>query len=230
MFKYKNISITKYPQSGFRIDYEDLQAKKNQIIYIDPFRLPHNQPKADIVFLSHEHHDHLDVESLKKIVGESTQILGNQLVKQALSGQEFIRSFETLTPWFQKGINQTIICLALDAYNTNKINSSGKQYHPKENEGLGFILEFNINTDQEIRVYFMGDTDFVEDKMTPVNIDILMVPVSGTYVMTKQEAVLAVNTIKPKVAIPMHYDTEIVGSLEDAEYLKNNCSVEVEIL
>jgi L-ascorbate metabolism protein UlaG (beta-lactamase superfamily) len=55
------------------------------------------------------------------------------------------------------------------------------------------------------------------------------VPVSGTYVMTVEEAVAAVNQFKPGMAIPMHYD-DIVGSRQDAEEFKRGSKVPVEIL
>ncbi len=57
--------------------------------------------------------------------------------------------------------------------------------------------------------------------MEGLNPDIAMLPVSGTYVMTADEAAKATNElIKPsKIAIPMHYGT-IVGSKDDADKFK----------
>jgi L-ascorbate metabolism protein UlaG (beta-lactamase superfamily) len=49
--------------------------------------------------------------------------------------------------------------------------------------------------------------------------DIALLPVSGTYVMTADEAVEAALAIHPKVAIPMHYGA-IVGGGQDAESFK----------
>ena len=68
-----------------------------------------------------------------------------------------------------------------------------------------------------MRIYHTGDTDIIPD-MGQVNPDIALVPVSGTYVMTAEEAAQATNElIKPKkIAIPMHYNS-IVGSVKDAE-------------
>lgn len=48
-----------------------------------------------------------------------------------------------------------------------------------------------------------------------------MLPVSGTYVMTADEAVEAAKLIRPKIAVPMHYDA-IVGSKNDAMKFKNS--------
>ena len=55
--------------------------------------------------------------------------------------------------------------------------------------------------------------------MKSLNVDIALLPVSGTYVMTAQEAIEAANSFKPSVVIPMHFG-EIVGSDKDALLFK----------
>jgi L-ascorbate metabolism protein UlaG (beta-lactamase superfamily) len=92
---------------------------------------------------------------------------------------------------------------AVAAYNTNK------KFHPKEKNWLGFIVTLG-----GCRIYHAGDTDLIEE-MADLNVDIALLPVSGTYVMTAEEAVEAAKRIKPKIAIPMHYDS-LVGSEVDA--------------
>ena len=54
------------------------------------------------------------------------------------------------------------------------------------------------------RVYFAGDTDFIPE-MNDIAVDIALLPVSGTYVMTAEEAAEAALAIHPKIAVPMHY-------------------------
>ena len=51
-------------------------------------------------------------------------------------------------------------------------------------------------------------------------------PVSGTYVMTAEEAVEAAAAIQPKVAIPMHIG-ERIGLLADAERFRDKATVPV---
>jgi L-ascorbate metabolism protein UlaG (beta-lactamase superfamily) len=77
-------------------------------------------------------------------------------------------------------------------------------------------------------VYFAGDTDFIPE-MKDIACDIALLPVSGTYVMTPEEAVEAALAIHPKIAVPMHY-AAIVGSDRDATKFKRlvkNCQVEI---
>ena len=61
--------------------------------------------------------------------------------------------------------------------------------------------------------------------MKTITADIAMLPVSGTYLMDVENAVKAVNIIKPKIAIPMHFNPNLshhykiypgVGIKEDA--------------
>ena len=67
-------------------------------------------------------------------------------------------------------------------------------------------------------VYHAGDTDLIPE-MKDIHADIALLPVSGTYVMTGEEAARAAEMIKPEYVIPMHYGS-IVGSKSDAETFK----------
>lgn len=86
---------------------------------------------------------------------------------------------------------------AVHAYNKNK------DFHPK-GEGAGFILNFPT-AKETIRIYVAGDTDLI-DEMKNYNCDVAILPIGGTYTMNPDEAAQAVATIKPKVAIPYHYN------------------------
>ncbi|RLF54379.1 MAG: MBL fold metallo-hydrolase, partial [Thermoplasmata archaeon] len=108
---------------------------------------------------------------------------------------------------------------AVPAYNTDK------DFHPGKNGWLGFVVEID-----GVRIYHAGDTDFIPE-MKGIDVDIALLPVSGTYVMTAEQAVEAAKTIKPKVAIPMHYGA-IVGGEKDASSFQKALAgiVEVTIL
>ena len=102
------------------------------------------------------------------------------------------------------------------AYNINK------KYHPKENGWLGFIIDINGEC-----IYHSGDTDLIPE-MEGINADIALLPVSGTYVMTADEAVKAALVIKPGLAIPMHYGA-LVGDEEDARKFEKALQGKVEV-
>ena len=70
--------------------------------------------------------------------------------------------------------------------------------------------------------------------MTGLKCDVALLPVSGTYVMTADEAAKAAVVIKPAIAVPMHYgDVDVVGTDADAKQFKKLCEkagIEVAIL
>jgi L-ascorbate metabolism protein UlaG (beta-lactamase superfamily) len=111
----------------------------------------------------------------------------------------------------------------IPAYNLNKFREPGKVFHPKEDGKVGYIMGIN-----GVRVYHAGDTDAIPE-MKGLKPDVALLPVSGTYVMTADEAAQAVKMVEPKLAIPMHYGV-IVGTEQDAQKFKQLSTVEVQIL
>jgi L-ascorbate metabolism protein UlaG (beta-lactamase superfamily) len=111
----------------------------------------------------------------------------------------------------------------VSAYNLTKFRSPGNPFHPKEAGYVGFI----VTVDGE-RIYHTGDADVIPE-MKSLKVDIALLPVSGTYVMTADEAVEAADLLHPKAAIPMHVGRGI-GELDMAEEFKQKASVPVEVL
>jgi Predicted Zn-dependent hydrolases of the beta-lactamase fold len=218
MLEYKGIKVTWLGHDTFRIS-------DGLTVYIDPYRLDKEQSvKADILLISHEHFDHLSKDDIKKVIKDDTVIITTDKCAGELKDIK-VKEVKAVKPWDKVSI-KGIDVEAVPAYNTNKINPDTKRpFHPKEANMLGFIVTIN-----GVRIYHAGDTDAIEEMKRFSNIDIALLPVSGTYVMTADEAVEAVNMIKPKIAVPMHYGT-IVGSEDDAKRFKNLVKVcEVNIL
>jgi len=166
-------------------------------IAIDPFQVKDCE-SADIILVTHEHYDHCSPEDIQKIQKASTVIVTEANSAAKLSGDvRVVQPGDKLTV---EGIPIEVV----PSYNTNK------NFHPKENGWLGFIV-----TIEGVRIYHAGDTDMIPE-MASFDVDVALLPVSGTYVMTAEEAVEAAKMINPKLAIPMHYDT-IVGSSDDAQ-------------
>ena len=214
MFEHNGIKIRWLGHDTFTLE-------KGITICIDPYKLS-KTIHADLVLISHNHFDHLSLEDLKKISSNNTTIVAaNECVSQIsnISLKEMIG----IAP----GDEYTIIGVkikAIPAYNINKINPDTKKpFHPKEDKKIGFIITMEGTT-----IYHTGDSDLIPE-MADLKPDILLVPVSGTYVMTAKEAANAVDKIKPKIAIPMHYGT-IVGSENDAKEFKDmvkSCKVQI---
>ena len=183
---------------------------EGKAIVIDPFQVKQCDP-ADIILVTHEHYDHCSPEDIQKIRKDSTVIVTEADSAKKLSGDvRVVRPGDSLTI---SGISIE----AVASYNTNK------QFHPKQNGWLGFIV-----TVDGVRIYHAGDTDLIPE-MGSLKADIALLPVSGTYVMTAEEAVEAARVIKPKLVIPMHYGA-IVGSADDARRFRDALAGVCEVL
>jgi len=213
LFEYNGVKLTWLGHDGFRIE-------DGQVIYIDPFQIKEGA-KADLVLVSHEHDDHCSVGDLKKIVTPKTVVVAHSQSKNELSKLR-VKDLKIVKPGDKLTLGNVTV-EAVPAYNTNKFREPGKFFHPKEDGKLGFIV-----TVKGVRIYHAADTDHINE-MRDMAPDIALLPVSGTYVMTAKEAAEAAASIKPKIAIPMHY-AAIVGSVKDAEEFKKLAKCEVKIL
>jgi L-ascorbate metabolism protein UlaG (beta-lactamase superfamily) len=97
---------------------------------------------------------------------------------------------------------------AVRAYNVNKFRSPGVPFHPRESDHVGYVVIVD-----GVRVYFAGDTDHIPE-MADIACDVALLPVSGTYVMTVEEAAGAARTLNPQIVVPMHYGAGI-GTADD---------------
>ncbi len=217
MFEHEDAKITWLGHDGFKIE------SGGEILVIDPFKLKHNVP-ADYVLISHEHFDHLNEEDLKKAVKPKQTVIVSIAAAREEVNKVSPKEFKVIKPGDRIVLGSFDI-RAIPAYNTNKFAEPGKPFHPKSDGKVGYI----VTTKGGVSIYHTGDSDLIPE-MDNLRPEIALLPVSGTYVMTVDEAVEAASRIKPKIAIPMHYGA-IVGSEEDARKFKNSVrGVEVHIL
>jgi L-ascorbate metabolism protein UlaG (beta-lactamase superfamily) len=192
-------------------------SDSGKVIYIDPWKLKKHEPKADVILVTHDHYDHYSKEDIEKLSKQDTVVIAPPHVTKHLKGNlRTARPNDSLTA-------AGVAIETVPAYNLNKFKEPGQVFHPKEESFVGYIITLGGK-----RIYHTGDTDHIPE-MNNIKCDIALVPVSGTYVMTAEEAAAAVNHFKPGMAIPMHFD-DIVGSRSDAEKFKKLSKVPVEIL
>jgi L-ascorbate metabolism protein UlaG (beta-lactamase superfamily) len=180
------------------LGHDTFKITGQKVIYTDPFKIK-GKDSADIILITHEHFDHCSPDDVKRIQGPHTIIVATTDCAKKLTG-----TVRTVSPGDKIEVAGVQI-EAVPAYNTNK------QFHTKDMRWVGYV--FTVNGQ---RIYIAGDTDHIPEMKNLKDIDIALLPVSGTYVMTADEAVKAALDIRPGVAIPMHYGA-IVGSSKDAE-------------
>jgi len=180
------------------------------VIYIDPYQLKGEPEPADLICVTHVHHDHLSLKDIEKLLKPETVIVATPDC-QGLTGQVI-----ALKPGESAQVGEVTV-EAVSAYNI------GKAFHPQANGWVGYIV-----TLEGTRYYHAGDTDLIPE-MEGYQADVAFLPVGGKYTMTATEAAQAANTIRPKVAIPMHWGA-IIGSDNDAATFQAQCQVAVQIL
>lgn len=185
-------------------------------VYVDPWKISGGAP-ADVILITHDHFDHFSKDDIAKVSQKSTVVVAPKHAADQLKGNvKVAKAGEALEA---NGVSIEVV----PAYNLNKFREPGKVFHPKEYGGVGYVFTLGGK-----RIYHTGDTDNTPEIRT-VKCEILLIPVSGTYVMTADEAAQAADAINPELAIPMHWD-DIVGTYQDANEFKSKTKVPVEIL
>ncbi|MFN3804867.1 MAG: MBL fold metallo-hydrolase [Pyrobaculum sp.] len=214
-YRFLELEISWLGHDAFRI-------KKDVAVYIDPYQIQVGEPKADIVFITHEHFDHCEPASIKRVLKPSTIVVAPGVAKPCVN--KVTQNMLEISPGETRDVGSLQV-VAYPAYNLNKFRdpSRGVVFHPKEDGRVGYLIEWG-----GVKIFHVGDSDFVPE-FREVRADVVFVPVSGVYVMTPQEAAEFVNTIKPKVAIPMHYGA-IVASRREAEEFRRLVAPGIEVV
>lgn len=184
-----NISFVPIQHATFVIKTEKLT------ILVDPGRMDFEKYKEvqnpDLILITHDHGDHLDVDIVNKLKGEKTVVIGPAKVTEKIGYGQTISNNEITT--FGKVLIETI-----PMYNTTP---ERQRYH-KKGDGNGYILTLNKE-----RIYIAGDTEDISEMHTLQNIDHAFVCMNLPYTMTPEQAASAVLEFKPGKVYPYHYRT-----------------------
>ncbi|MBT4257701.1 MBL fold metallo-hydrolase [archaeon] len=217
--KIGDINLRWLGHAGFLI-------QNSKVIYIDPYNISDGLPKADLILITHSHHDHCSFEDLKKIVQEGTKIIMTADCQSKIARFDFPIKMVIIGP-NEEILISGIKITALPSYNLDK------DFHLMDEGWVGYLLRIG-----DVLIYHAGDTDLIPEmkNLTGYNQKgkqlVALLPVGGRFTMNAEEAFEAAKMIKPTIAIPMHWGA-IIGARDDAEEFKELCeekNIKVEIL
>ena len=192
--------------------HDTFKIEGELVIYTDPYQLK-RKDSADLILITHEHFDHCSPEDVRKLITTDTVVVAPADCVSKLGGK-----VKTVKVGDSFSVGKVKI-EAVPAYNVNK------QFHPKKNGWVGYVI-----TMEGVRIYLAGDTDRIPEMKNLGKIDIALLPVSGTYVMTAREAAeAALQDIKPAIAVPMHYGS-VVGGPQDAEEFRKLLEGKIQVV
>jgi L-ascorbate metabolism protein UlaG (beta-lactamase superfamily) len=188
-----------------------------KIIHVDPFSemADYNKlPKADIILLTHEHRDHLDLKALNSVRTEKTIIVVTKTCAKQVEGGIVMDNGDVKTV---EGLKVE----AVPAYNIIHKRDTGQPFHPK-GIGNGYIITFG-----DKRVYVAGDTENIPEMKELKGINIAFLPMNLPYTMTPDMVADAAKAFKPKILYPYHLGETDTSKLLDL--LKTTKEIEVRI-
>ena len=209
------ISKSDFFSSGFRI------KENGKLVFIDPLAV--NSPDlADYILITHAHLDHFSIKDIKRLTKPETLIVCPERVAKKLSDYNF--NIKEVKPGDSFCLDNNVKVEAVAAYNL-KSALLWLKAHPKSKKNVGYVL--NIDS---VRIYHTGDTDYISEMRNIWDIDLALVPIGGDYLtINVEDAARLVNQMKPKFAVPMHYEMKERADLERFRILTDK-STEVRAL
>ncbi len=200
-----DLTITFLGHGSLMFDFNEVN------ISVDPFSRVADYaqlPKADLILITHEHHDHLDKNALANIRTDSSDLILTETCARQVEGGIVMHNGDVR---MVRGIEVE----AVPAYNLIHKRDNGQPFHPK-GIGNGYILTFG---DQ--RVYIAADTENTPEMKALTGIDIAFLPMNLPYTMTPEMVADAAKAFQPQILYPYHYgntDTvQLVNLLSDEQ-------------
>ncbi len=188
-----------------------------KVIHVDPWTDLGDYsklPKADLILVTHDHFDHLDLKAIDAVRTGKTAVVSTETVAKQVKGTIVMNNGET------KEV-QGVRIEAVPAYNMVHMRAPGQPFHPK-GVGNGYILTLGGK-----RIYIAGDSENTPEMKSLKNIDIAFLPMNLPYTMTPEMVADAAKAFRPKVLYPYHQGETDLSKL--VALLKNEKDIEVRI-
>jgi len=200
----KKVRFTCIKHASIQISYNGLEIQVDPVgMGMKPETDYSKFPKADLILVTHEHHDHFDRDAIQQLSSKNTTIYVNPSVKAQLGSGKALKNGD------QVKYTDDITIEAVPAYNTTP---GREKFHPKGRDN-GYVLTLD-----GLRIYIAGDTEDIPEMANLKDIDIAFLPCNQPYTMTIEQAVRAAKIIKPKVLFPYHYNDTPVNQITPQLY------------
>jgi len=187
----KEVKFTCIKHASIRIQYDGLEIQVDPVTDgAQPVTDYSQFPKANIILVTHEHHDHFDREAIAMLRSNATAIYTNPAVYDMFHNGIPMKNGDSIQ------FRNDIKIEAVPAYNTTE---GREKFHPQGRDN-GYVLTLD-----GLRIYIAGDTEPIPVMEELKDIDIAFLPCNQPYTMTVDQLVSAAKTIKPKVLFPYHY-------------------------
>jgi L-ascorbate metabolism protein UlaG (beta-lactamase superfamily) len=194
-----SIAFTWLGHAAFQFDVDGHNVLVDPFLTGNPAAAAHaDSMQPEIVFLSHAHGDHLG-DTVAIAQRTNAKVVANNEIAHWCSKQG-VGNTHGQNPGgsFDHGF--------VTAKWTVAFHSSSFPDGTYGGEPNGFILTAN---DSGLKAYFAGDTALFSDMrlIGDHGIDVAFVPIGDNYTMGVDDSVKAVQFIRPRYVVPMHYDT-----------------------
>ena len=186
----KEVKITCIKHASMQIQYDGLEIQVDPVGDMNPITDYAQFPKANIILITHEHHDHFDREAIHCLRTPATSIYVNPAVYNMFHNGIAMKNGDVIN------YRADVKIEAVPAYNTT---GGREQFHPKGRDN-GYVLTLD-----GLRIYIAGDTEDIPEMASLQDIDVAFLPCNQPYTMTIDQLVKAAKVIKPKVLFPYHY-------------------------
>ena len=187
-----------------------------KVIHVDPWTQLADYgklPKADLILVTHDHRDHLDLKAIDAVRKNGTILVAPEAAAKQIKGAVAMNN----------GDAKTFLgfpVAAVPAYNLVHMRSPGVPYHPK-GAGNGYVIAF-----ADERVYVAGDTENTPEMKALKNIEVAFLPMNRPT-MTPEMVADAAKALRPKILYPYHFGETDVQKL--IALLKDEKGIEIRI-
>lgn len=198
----KSVEIQPLIHASIRIVYDGKEIEIDPVGKLGDRSTDYSKfPKADLILITHEHHDHLDPEAIKTLSKSDTIVIANPNSAEILGYGKVMKNGDSIS------LPDDITIQAVPAYNTSP---DRLQFHPKGRDN-GYVLDLD-----GLRIYIAGDTEVTPEMKDLKDIDIAFLPCNLPYTMTPEQLIEAAKIIHPKVLYPYHFGNTDLSDVTEA--------------